>query len=317
MDNKTLQTIQNIIGYKFNNEQLLVQAFTRESYAYENPGIQHCEVLEFYGDSVLGLTVVKSMSQKYGKIKNKQFFSEKDEGELTQIKSSWVDKKHLSRTIKLLDLGKYIRIGTKNTKHGEVLSDSLQEDLCESIIGAVAIDCNWNFDILFKLCFGMLDVTEFSENTVRILCDWCKNNGYKFPTFSKFTPKENVQENKFYQRVKIAELGISFEGCDDTVTEAKMAAALKSLNYCKKIDMQKEVGKPDFNNATNQLNELFHKDYIEKPFFIFTEKKSGWECVYKVANYKDTIDVEKSKKDAKRNAAFKMLNQIMDLSITE
>ena len=83
----------------------------------------------------------------------------------------------------------------ENVKKGEVLSDSLQEDLCESIIGAVAVDCNWNFDVLFKLCFGMLDVTEFSENTVRMLCDWCKDKGYKFPTFTKFTPKENMQEN--------------------------------------------------------------------------------------------------------------------------
>lgn len=315
MDNKTLETIQNIIGYQFNNKQLLVQAFTRESYAYENPGVAHCEVLEFYGDSVLGITVVKSMCQKYGKIKNKQFISEKDEGELTQIKSSWVDKKHLSRTIKLLDLGKYIRIGTKNVKKGEVISDSLQEDLCESIIGAVAVDCNWNFNVLFKLCFGMLDVTEFSENTVRMLCDWCKDKGYKFPTFTKFTPKENMQENKFYQQVKIAELGVSFIGCDDTVTEAKMAASMQALNYCKKIDMQNEVGKPEITDAINQLQELFHKEYIEKPSFIFTEKKSGWECRCKVANYNDCLDVEKSKKDAKRNATFKMLEQIMDLNL--
>ena len=209
---------------------------------------------DFFGDDRTVDTHIKRVSVRLG------FSKEKDEGELTQIKSSWVDKKHLSRTIKLLDLGKYIRVGTKNVKKGEVLSDSLQEDLCESIIGAVAVDCNWNFDVLFKLCFGMLDVTEFSDHTVRMLCDGWKDKGYKFPTFTKFTPKENMQENKFYQQVKIAELGISFIGCDDTVTEAKMAASMQALNYCKKIDMQNEVGKPKITDAINQLQELFHKE---------------------------------------------------------
>jgi len=211
MDNKTLETIQNIIGYQFNNKQLLIQAFTRESYAYENPGVAHCEVLEFYGDSVLGITVVKSMCQKYGKIKNKQFISEKDEGELTQIKSSWVDKKHLSRTIKLLNLGKYIRIGTKNVKKGEVLSDSLQEDLCESIIGAVAVDCNWNFDVLFKLCFGMLDVTLFTENSIS---DWTPlyhikekvvvDNGCRFMTDENNLPVYVQVSQPIYLADKVA-----------------------------------------------------------------------------------------------------------------
>ena len=96
MDKITLETIQNIIGYKFKNEQLLIQAFTRKAYAFENRGVAHCEVLEFYGDSVLGLVVTKSMCNKFGKIKNNQFVSEKDEGELTQIKSTWVDKKTFS-----------------------------------------------------------------------------------------------------------------------------------------------------------------------------------------------------------------------------
>ncbi len=329
MDKKSLETIQNIIGYKFNNENLLIQAFTRKSYAFENRGVSHCEVLEFFGDSVLGLVVVKSMCQKFGKIKNNQFVSEKDEGDLTQIKSTWVDKKHLSHTIKVLGLEKYIRVGNEEKYATGKKALSIKEDLCESIIGAVAVDCNWNFDILEKLCTGMLDVKEFTENTVRTLCDWCKKNGYEFPKFSKVKPTENLKQeimknenltearNLFYQKVEIPGLNISFIGYDETETEAKLQASFKALNYCKKFDMQKEIGSPKLEIATNQLNELFYKYYIDKPKFFVTKKDSKWESVCKVNNQKDTVSVDKSKNQANQKSAFKMLNQLIDLSIDE
>ena len=327
MDKITLETIQNIIGYKFNNEQLLIQAFTRKAYAFEHRGVAHCEVLEFYGDSVLGLVVVKSMCNKFGKIKNNQFVSDKDEGQLTQIKSTWVDKKHLAHTVKVLGLEKYIRLGKdeKNATGKKALS--LKEDLCESIIGAVAVDCNWNFDILEKLCTGMLDVKEFTENTVRMLCDWCQNNGYEFPKFTKVKPSENLKQeimkkenlkdtkNLFFQKVEIPELDISFIGYDETETEAKMQASFKVLNYFKKFEMKKEIENPNLENAINQLNVLFSKSYIEKPKFIFTKKESKWECICSVENQNSSVSVDKSKNLATKKSALKMINQLIDLNI--
>lgn len=327
MDKKSLETIQNIIGYKFTNEALLIQAFTRKSYAFENRGVAHCEVLEFYGDSVLGYIVVKSMCKKFGKIKNNQFVSEKDEGDLTQIKSTWVDKKHLAHTVKVLGLEKYIRVGKEEQNTTGKKALSLKEDLCESIIGAVAVDCNWNFEILEKLCTGMLDVKEFTENTIRMLCDWCKKNGYEFPKFSKVKPSEDLKQeimkkekladikNLFFQKVEIPELNASFIGYDETETEAKLHASFKALNYFNKLEMKKEIDNPNLENAINQLNVLFGKSYIEKPKFIFTKKDSKWECVCLVENQKSTLSVDKSKNLATKKSALKMINQLIDLNI--
>ena len=327
MNKITLETIQNIIGYKFNNEQLLIQAFTRKAYAFENRGVAHCEVLEFYGDSVLGLVVTKSMCNKFGKIKNNQFVSEKDEGELTQIKSTWVDKKHLAHTVKVLGLEKYIRLGKDEKKFTGKKELSLKEDLCESIIGAVAVDCNWNFEILEKLCTGMLDVKEFTENTVRMLCDWCQNNGYEFPKFTKvkasedlkqeIMKKENLSDTKnlFFQKVEIPELNISFIGYDETETEAKMQASFKVLNYINKLKMKKEIENPNLENAINQLKFLFEKSFIEKPKYIFSKKDNKWECVCLVENQNSTISVDKSKNLATQKSALKMINQLIDLNV--
>ena len=63
MDNKDLSFIQDQIGYSFRNTDLLQQAFVRKSYSAEKGG-QNNEVLEFIGDKVLDLMVVRLLTEK-------------------------------------------------------------------------------------------------------------------------------------------------------------------------------------------------------------------------------------------------------------
>lgn len=53
-----MQFIQDQIGYRFKNLDLLRQAFVRRSYSEENGG-ENNEVLEFIGDKVLDFVIVK------------------------------------------------------------------------------------------------------------------------------------------------------------------------------------------------------------------------------------------------------------------
>ena len=64
MENNDLMFIQSQIGYEFKNLDLLQQAFTRRSYSEENGG-ENNEVLEFLGDKVLSIAVVKALSDEY------------------------------------------------------------------------------------------------------------------------------------------------------------------------------------------------------------------------------------------------------------
>ena len=56
----SLKEFQEIIGYKFTNEEYLRIALTHSSYAHENKNrkVKFNERLEFLGDSVLGLVVI-------------------------------------------------------------------------------------------------------------------------------------------------------------------------------------------------------------------------------------------------------------------
>lgn len=66
MDEATLSLIQQKIGYQFVNPVLLKQAFVSPSLsdAMQNR-LQNYQVLEFIGDAVLGLAVVKNLLQNF------------------------------------------------------------------------------------------------------------------------------------------------------------------------------------------------------------------------------------------------------------
>ena len=63
--------VESQIGYDFKNRLLLQQAFTRKSYTQETHDGENNEVLEFIGDKVLDLIVVKVLTEYYGEIDRK------------------------------------------------------------------------------------------------------------------------------------------------------------------------------------------------------------------------------------------------------
>ena len=86
-----LQHVEKQIGYSFKNGELLLQAFTRRSFAEENKNTPHNEILEFYGDKALDLVVMKKLNEYFGtQEENGAYRSVLDEGKLTEIKSRLV-----------------------------------------------------------------------------------------------------------------------------------------------------------------------------------------------------------------------------------
>ena len=63
MKNEQYEEIEQHIGYEFENRTLLQQAFTRKSYTAETHDGDNNEVLEFLGDKVLDLIVVKALTE--------------------------------------------------------------------------------------------------------------------------------------------------------------------------------------------------------------------------------------------------------------
>jgi ribonuclease-3 len=137
--NPDLELLQTIIRYQFNNLSLLERAVTHRSWAHEQvaPGDEyqarklHNELLEFLGDSVLGLIVADYLCTSY---------PEGTEGELSRMKHRLVSAPTLAKASQRLDLGNFLRFGRGEEKSGGRHKNALLADVFEAITGAVFLD---------------------------------------------------------------------------------------------------------------------------------------------------------------------------------
>ena len=165
-EKKELPEAEKKIGYHFNNPELLVQAFTRTTYAKENEKESN-EVLEFFGDKILSRYVVKRIAETFGcqdESKDSEFTiqNHEKEGDFTILLNSLVSNKHLASRTDILDLRKYRLLGKgENLPQNE---EKPKADLLEAIMGAVAIDSNWNDTVIEIVRNKLLDLDSFIAN---------------------------------------------------------------------------------------------------------------------------------------------------------
>ncbi|HJV32185.1 MAG TPA: ribonuclease III, partial [Bacillales bacterium] len=138
---------QQSIGIKFENEKLLMQAFTHSSYVNEHrrKSYEDNERLEFLGDAVLELTVSQFLFKKYPLM---------SEGELTKLRAAIVCEPSLVSFAHELSFGKFILLGKGEEMTGGRERPALLADVFEAFIGALYLDR------------GIEKVLEFLENEV-------------------------------------------------------------------------------------------------------------------------------------------------------
>lgn len=165
MQNEDYSLIEAQIGYEFNNRMLLQQAFTRKSYTNETHDGDNNEVLEFIGDKVLDLVIVKALSEYYGDVNARdEYECEYSEGKLTEIKKSLVGSKMLSARIDELGFADFLIMGKGDRKINAQNDIHVKEDLFEAILGAVAIDSDWDMQSMQDVVEMMLHLNHYIEN---------------------------------------------------------------------------------------------------------------------------------------------------------
>lgn len=169
-----LSDVEETIGYDFRNRDLLVQAFIRSSYAKRYGGESN-EQLEFIGDTVLSFVVTKGLADNFGYLKSdKAYYTEGkdwnqfhvhahlDEGDFTAIKQRMVNNATLSKRIDDLGLSDIeMWVGNDEDKQKKA-----KANLFEAIVGAVAIDSDWDMDALEEVVDTMLDTDSFYGEVV-------------------------------------------------------------------------------------------------------------------------------------------------------
>ena len=124
--------LEQKLGYKFNNINLLKNALTHSSYANEvRNGFSSNERLEFLVDSVLSIVVSDYIYKHYPNM---------PEGELTKLRASLVCEKSLCAFSRELELGSYLMLGKGEDKGGGRERDSILADAFEAVLAAIYLD---------------------------------------------------------------------------------------------------------------------------------------------------------------------------------
>ena len=132
-EKKRLIGFEKKIGYSFKNKDLLFQALSHSSFTYENPQENHSdnEVMEFLGDSVLGLIIADFLCQSYPEL---------SEGELSKLKSQAASTTALFTFSKKIKLDKYILLGKGEEKSGGRNKKTILAGAFEALIAAIYLD---------------------------------------------------------------------------------------------------------------------------------------------------------------------------------
>jgi ribonuclease-3 len=125
-----MQTIEEKIGYTFQNKELLKKALTHTSYAYEN-NIESNEKLEFLGDSILEFVSSKYLYENYPELK---------EGEMTKVRATVVCEKSLHKVAKMHDFSDFLYLGRSERKMGGQERPAILADSVEAVIAAIYLD---------------------------------------------------------------------------------------------------------------------------------------------------------------------------------
>ena len=377
MENQDLmfKMVQAQIGYDFKNLDLLRQACTRRSYTEENGG-ENNEVLEFIGDKALDFAVVRLLIQKFGKMKNgdpidgtkltgwekelrrqrgtqaepssNEFLCDFDEGKLTKIKSRMVEKKNLARRIDELGFAQILIMGKSDIKNEVSGEMSVKEDLFEAIIGAVTLDCGWDFSTIMSVVEAMLAPDNFllddtDTNYVQLIQDWeMQENGvvpwYWFKeasyTSTWYFPFEGISQSfsfdynysrlKYHCELKLLDSLPIFRGFGASKSEARMNVCKLAYEYLQKngyiqvMSIQDEIENPSKNEAINQLEILARRGYFSIPTYEFRQEhdENGnpiWNCECYIEEVEPCFEATAStKKEAKKSAAFEMLEYVLN-----
>lgn len=121
------------IGLSFEDNKLLIQAFTHSSYVNEHriSSFKDNERLEFLGDAVLELAVSQYLYKT---------FDTMSEGDMTKLRAAIVCEASLANLANELNFGELVLLGKGEEMTGGRQRPALLADVFESFIGALYLD---------------------------------------------------------------------------------------------------------------------------------------------------------------------------------
>lgn len=221
---KKMEEFQQVIGYQFQNKNLLRQALTHSSYANEKHmhRLSDNERLEFLGDAVLEIISSEYLFNTY---------QDKPEGDLTKLRASIVCEPTLALCTKEMDLGKYLYLGKGEDMTGGRSRKSILSDALEAVIGAIYLDGGFASAKEFILRFILTDIEhkQLFYDSKTILQEIVQSSFKGQPMSYQLVREEGPDHDKtFVMQLFIGDRGFE-EGSGRTKKSAEQQAAYRTI----------------------------------------------------------------------------------------
>ncbi len=210
-----LDSLENLLSYKFSNKEFLKLSLIHRSFSQENN-----EIYEFLGDSIINLCASIWL------INNHKDLSE---GELSSLRSKVVSRKSLGRLAKNFKLEEFVILGNsisrKKIHQTEILGNTF-----ESIVAAIYLDSNfeitsnWLFEV-FEKQSGLMDLS-LEKDSKTELQEFLQKRQLSLPKYLNTSLKEGLFESSI-----VSEQNKHFSGKGSSIKEAEKKAAENYLKH--------------------------------------------------------------------------------------
>ncbi|MDE0884693.1 MAG: ribonuclease III [Myxococcota bacterium] len=126
-----LAELEARLGYSFHDRSLLETALRHASRAYEEPGTESNERMEFLGDAVIGLVVAHSLYEAHPAW---------EEGDLSRALQQLVDRPAFAALALRLELAPHLQLGRTELQSGGDAKESILANAMEAVVGALHLD---------------------------------------------------------------------------------------------------------------------------------------------------------------------------------
>ncbi len=208
------------LGYRPNNIELFEKSFMHKSHSNSIANLESNERLEYLGDRVLDLIVAQYLFER---------FPQKDEGELTKLKSKIVSRKMLGSIGEKMGLINHIKYSSSRS----INTSTLEGNAFEALIGALYLDSNFEttqkvfIDYILRKHIDVNRVIRENVDFKSTILIWCQKN--KLPIefiLAEEASKQNKHQYKVIVKINHKDWGM---GSGKNKKEAEQAASKETI----------------------------------------------------------------------------------------
>lgn len=221
-----LQELQNALGLRVSDIELLNQSLTHTSFVGEKDEsrLVSNQRLEYLGDAVLGLVVSHYLYERHPDL---------SEGHMTKIKAAAVSEPVLCRLAQQLQLGDYILLGRGEDMTGGRQRASILSDTLEAVVAAIYLDGGMETarEFIIRLFVGVIEEIKGQrqgQDFKSLLQEKVQEKTSKAPYYQVIQEIGPDHDKRFVVEARLDEMVLG-RGYGSSKKEAEQAAAQQGL----------------------------------------------------------------------------------------